>query len=338
MIEKKILKIGIIGLGSIFPMHVTPVMYFKDAKLIAVCDIKEDRARTVGEKYKVPYYTDYKEMITKERPDIVHILTPHYLHAPITKFALENGVNVLCEKPMSIKLSDAEENVRIAKAKGLKYGVIFQCRYNDASQLVKKNIENGSLGRIISARAVLTWYKPDSYYVNSNWKGRWEKEGGGVVIDQIIHSLDLANWFIADEPVSVQASMCNRCHSIMEVEDTAEGFIKYKGGTTLSFWAMNNYGCDEPIEIRLFCEKGKATLSYTEAVITYNTGETLSIKQKIDPDIIYENAKDYWGFQHIKQIRQYYDSVKKNEEPEINGEEALKIQKIICAIYENRNK
>ena len=124
MINTKKLRIAIIGLGNILPMHITPIMHFNDVKLIAVCDIKEDRGQRVSQKYNVPYYLDYKELIRKEKPDIIHICTPHYLHPIITKFALESGVNVLCEKPMSIKLTDAEENVRIAKEMGLNYGVI----------------------------------------------------------------------------------------------------------------------------------------------------------------------------------------------------------------------
>ena len=331
----KRLKVAVIGLGNILPMHITPIIHFNDAELTAVCDIKEDRARRISQKYNVPYYLDYIKLLQKEKIDIVHICTPHYLHPVITKFALENGVNVLCEKPMSIKLEDAEENVLLAEKKGLKYGVIFQCRYNDASQLVKKHIVDGSLGKVISARVVLTWQKPDSYYALSDWKGTWDKEGGGIIIDQAIHSLDLANWFIDDEPVSVQASLHNRNHNIMEVDDTGEGFIQYKNGATLSFWAMNNYGCDEPIEIRLLCEKGKAVLSYEEARICFDGGEEVAIKQRIDPAINYENAKDYWGFQHIRQIRQFYDSVINGTEPEISGREALKIQRLVCQIYKN---
>ena len=126
-------------------------------------------------------------------------------------------------------------------------------------------------------RVVLTWSKPDEYYSLSDRKGTWEKEGGGVIIDQAIHSLDLANWFINDKIESVQAQLSNRGHSIMEVDDSAEGFVRYK------------------------------------------------------------NGKDYWGFQHIRQIADFYKSIENNEEPFISGREALKIQKLICEIYEKGN-
>ena len=328
------LKVGIVGCGSIFTMHATSCHHLPGATLVGVCDIKKDRADAAAAKYQVPAYYDYKELIDPEKIDVVHICVPHYLHPIISRYALEHGVNVLCEKPMSIEYQDGEYNVRLAEEKGLIYGIIFQCRYNDTSRLVKENLDNGKLGKVISARCTLTWCKPDSYYSLSDWKGTWDKEGGGVIIDQAIHSLDLANWFINDEPVEVQAHIANRGHSIMEVDDTGEGFIRYKNGATLSFWAMNNYGCDEPIEIRLLCENGKVVMSYDDVRIEFNDGTVLSTSQQSD-GIYYEGGKDYWGFRHIRQIEDFYKSVEAKEEPFISGKEALKIQKLICAIYKS---
>ena len=330
------LKIGIVGCGGIFTMHATSVAQLDNAKIVGVCDIKKDRADLAASKYGCNAYYDYKDLIATEKPDVLHICVPHYMHPIITKYALLNGVNVLCEKPMAIKLEDAVENVNLAKEKGLKYGVIFQCRYNNSSRLVKENLDNGKLGKIISARVVLTWKRDDNYYANSDWKGTWDKEGGGVIIDQAIHSLDLANWFINDEVVSIKASLHNRGHKNFEVEDTGEGFIRYKNGATLGFWAMNNYGIDEPIEIRLYCTNGKAVLSYDDATVTFNDGTTLSTKTESD-GIEYENGEDYFGFQHLRQIRDFYNSIESDTEPFISGEEALKIQRIICEIYKEGN-
>ena len=327
------LKVGIVGCGNIFTMHATSAHHLENSKIVAVCDVKKDRADKAAKKYECNAYYDYKELIEKEKPDVLHVCVPHYLHPIISKYALEHGVNVLCEKPMAIKYEDAVENVKIAEKNGVKYGIIFQCRYNDTSKLVKENLVNGRLGKVISARVVLTWCKPDEYYSLSDWKGTWDKEGGGVIIDQAIHSIDLANWFIDDEPVSVQSHLSNRGHSIMEVDDTGEGFIRYKNGATLSFWAMNNYGVDEPIEIRLLCENGKVVMSYDDAIISFNDGTVLTAKTDAG-NIDYEGGKDYWGFQHIRQIANFYDAVENNKEPFISGREALKIQKLICEIYD----
>lgn len=329
------LRIGIVGCGCIFTMHATSAHHLENAQIVAVCDIKKDRADKAAEKYNCKAFYDYKEMINKDLIDVVHICVPHYLHPIISKYAIEQGVNVLCEKPMSIKYEDAIENVKLAEEKGVKYGIIFQCRYNDSAKLVKEKILDGTLGKIISARVVLTWCKPDEYYSLSDWKGTWEKEGGGVVIDQAIHSIDLANWFIDDEIESVQAHLSNRGHKIMEVDDSAEGFVTYKNGATLGFWAMNNYGVDEPIEIRLICENGKVVMDYDQAIITLNDGSVITAQTEIDPDVNYEGGKDYWGFQHIREIADFYNAVENDLEPTISGREALKIQKLICEIYKN---
>ncbi len=328
------LRVGIVGCGNIFTMHSTSADYLKNAELVGVCDIKKDRADKAAAKYGCKAYYDYEEMIDKSNIDVVHVCVPHYLHPIISRYAIEKGVHVLCEKPMSIKYEDAVRNVELAEKNNVTYGIIFQCRFNDSAKLVKEKIADGTLGKILSARVVLTWCKPDEYYSLSDWKGTWEKEGGGVLIDQAIHSVDLANWFIDDEVESVQAHLSNRGHSIMEVDDTAEGFIKYKNGATLGFWAMNNYGCDDPIEIRLCCENGKVTMDYDHAEIVLNDGQRFSVETTVDPDVVYEDGKDYWGFQHIREIADFYDAVENNREPMISGREALKIQKLICDIYE----
>ena len=120
----------------------------------------------------------------------------------------------------------------------------------------------------------------------------------------------------------------------MVVEDSAEGLIKYENGAILSFYAMNNYLTDEPIEIRLLCENGKATFSYDHALIEYNDGTSETIENTAD-DITYSGGKNYWGLKHYIQIKQFYNSLLGNEELEISGREALKIQNIICQIYNN---
>ena len=121
----------------------------------------------------------------------------------------------------------------------------------------------------------------------------------------------------------------------MVVEDTAEGLIKYKNGALLSFYAMNNYFIDEPIEIRLYCENGTARLSYDQAIISYNDGTVEQTENHPQKIVSYSGGKDYWGTQHAVQIYQFYKSIFGKEELEISGKEALKIQKIICDIYKN---
>ncbi len=331
---KKKFKVGIIGCGRILPMHAVPLSVSEEAEISAFCDIKKERAEAAARKYGGNAYADYREMLEDARPDAVHLCVPHYLHPVIAEYAMRHHCSVLSEKPMAIRLEDAERCVKTAEETGVLYGVIYQCRYNTASRFVKNALESGKLGKIISARSTLTWLRSDHYYDDSDWKGTWDKEGGGVVIDQAIHSIDLANWMIGSDPLYVSAGIANRGHKLISVEDSAEGLIRYRNGVDYGFYCMNNYGCDEPIEIRLLCEKGKATFSYDEATIVYDDGRTESVVQESD-DLVYEGGKDYWGFQHRKQIDQFYRALSGKEPLEITGKEALKIQKIVCAIYES---
>lgn len=325
-------KVAIIGCGRISVMHLVSLSQIEKVELVACCDVKKDRADAVAEKYGVKAYYSYEDMFEKESLDAVHLCLPHYLHSIVAKYAFTKGVNVLTEKPMDVDLKSAEDAVDTAKKMGLLFGVISQCRYNNSAKLVKKTIKSGKLGKILSVRSVLTWARPDEYYLESDWKGTWDKEGGGVVIDQAIHSIDLVNWIVDSKVKSVSCSMANRGHSIVKVEDSAEGLIIYENGVKYGFYCMNNYAYDEPIEIRIFCEKGKVVFGYDDAYIYYNDGTVEEAHQ--DENVTeYDGGKDYWGFQHVRQISQYYNALSGEEPLDISGEEALITHGLIMEIY-----
>ncbi len=330
----KKLKTAIIGCGRISVMYFAALAASNTATLVACCDVKADRAEKYAEKYGIRSYIDYKEMIDGEELDAVYICLPHYLHTPVACYAFEKGLNVLSEKPMSVDLESAERAVAKAKECGVLYGVVSQCRYNNSSRLVKRAVSEGRLGKILTARSTLTWSRSDEYYGESDWKGTWDKEGGGVIIDQAIHSIDLVNWIVGSEIESVSCSMANRGHSVVHVEDSAEGLITFKNGVKYGFYAMNNYGDDEPIEIRLYCEKGKVVFGYDDAYIYYNDGSVEEAHQNDGLQAV-EGAKDYWGFMHELQIEQFHRACLGLEPLDISGEEALKTHKLIMAIYDN---
>lgn len=332
-------RVGIVGCGNIFPMHAVSILRTENARIVAVSDIKTDRGERAAKDHNCNFYTDYKEMIEKESLDVLHICTPHYLHAPIAIYAFSKGLNVLTEKPMSIKLEDAKEMVEAGKKANKTFGVIFQNRYNPGAKLIKKCLTDGTLGKVLGARASVTWQRTDEYYQKSDWKGTWDKEGGGVVIDQAIHTLDMMNWLIADEIDYIEAAISNRAHEIIEVEDSAEGVIKYKNGVVAGFYTVNYYSYDAPVSIEMHCEKGIATIISDRGEVKLNDGRTF-IADREDIEIDYgHGVKSYWGVSHIKQIKNFYDALEKGIDPDITGEIAYKTQKMICGIYESgKNK
>ncbi|MBO5926874.1 MAG: Gfo/Idh/MocA family oxidoreductase [Clostridia bacterium] len=332
----KKLKVAIIGLGRISGRHLNVFKKNQLARLVAICDINKERLDEVSNLYGAKGYTDYKELIDTEDLDVVHVCLPHYLHVPVSKYAIERGVNVITEKPMAINYESALEMVKFAEEKGVLLGVVMQNRYSGSTKFVKNVVESGKLGKIISARSIVTWSRSDEYYSRNDWNGILDKEGGGVLINQAIHTLDIANYIINCEYESLSASMANRNHKGIEVEDTFEGLITYKNGTKHIFYFTNNYGCNEPIEIKLFCENGKVTFDYERAKIVYNDGTVEEFEEsehfaKID-------GKDYWGYQHVTQISQFYRACLGEEELEISGREALKTHKLVCDLYDEGRK
>lgn len=328
------LKVAVIGCGRISDMHLESIKNSDNAELIACCDVVKERVDKATRAYGGKAYIDYKTMIEENKLDVVHICLPHYLHVPVAINAMEKGVNVLSEKPMSIDYESAVKAVEVAKKSSVLYGVIFQCRYSKPAIFVKNIIESGKLGKIISASSVLTWYRDKEYYNDNDWKGTWKKEGGGVVINQAIHSIDLVNWLVDDQVQNISASIANRDHEYVEVEDCAEGLITYKSGIKYSFYCSNNYGCNEPIQIKLLCEKGRVCFDYDNAVVTYNDGSEEKVNQN---DKAESKGEKYWGNTHALQIEQFYNSCLKKERLEISAEEALKTHKIVCDIYKKAN-
>lgn len=330
------LRVGIIGCGNVFPMHAASVVAREDAELVAVCDIKKDRADQKAERYQCRAYYDYLEMFAQENLDVIHICLPHHLHAPVAIEAAKHKIHVMTEKPMAIHYQDAVAMIDAAKEAGVTLGVIFQNRYNPGSRLIKRMLENGELGAIKSGKLSVTWDRSDQYYLQSDWKGTWDKEGGGVVIDQAIHTLDLMRWFVDSDLKYVDASISNRAHEIIEVEDAAEGVIAYQNGVVTAFHAVNYYTYDAPVEIELHCENGIAKMLADQATVTLNNGQTFIADNNPLETFIYEDGvKGYWGVSHVKQINNFYDTLSGKAVLDIPAEEALKTQQMINAIYQS---
>lgn len=336
----KTFKAGIIGCGTIFPMHAQSLKNMKGVELVSVCDIKEARGWAKAKAYKCRFYSDYKKMFDRERLDVVHVCTPHYLHMPMAVEAARRKINVLTEKPMALNPSDAKKEIDAARKNRVALGVIFQNRFNPGSRLVKKRIDDGSLGNLKGAKLILTYSKPDSFYRKSDWKGRIAKEGGGVVIDQAIHYLDILRW-LAPEPIRyVEASVANRMHSFIDVEDSAEGIIMFKDGFYVCFYLINCYSYDADPVIEMDCGKGRVHIVKDSAHIGYyNTGKEENAEPRKDEYIDYgDGIKDYWGYCHYSQIKDYYDSLRKGVSPAVTGEDAIETQKLVWAIYESSRR
>jgi UDP-N-acetyl-2-amino-2-deoxyglucuronate dehydrogenase len=364
-------KVGIIGCGAIFVMHGGPLLSMENTEVTAVCDIDQAAAKIAGELCNCMHVSDYKELINMNDIDAVHILTPHWLHAKMAINAMKTGKHVLTEKPMAINVEDAVNMNLAARENKVTFGVISQNRYNAASVQIKEELAKGEIGRVISEKVILTWAKPKEYYMNSPWRGRWDKEGGALLIDQAIHVLDLARWFMDDEIDCIEASIANRTHPEIETEDTAEGLIRYKDGAQTIFYASNCHTMNSPVFIEIHCQNGLIQMEFDSATISYNNGKEIRvvnnpadsfqygefkgyIDQKFDSFLAgvakkwgldsapvpaaWKRPSPYWGFSHIRQIKNFYSSLEEGTRPDIDGEEAIKSHRMIMGIYEAARK
>lgn len=328
-------KVGIIGCGNIFPMHAFPVQALKTCELVAVCDNKEERVKAKASEFNCKAYTNYVEMFDKEKLDVVHVCTPHFQHPPMVIKALEKGFNVLTEKPMSTNYKDAVKMVETADRAGKTLGVIFQNRYNPGSVLAKKILDSGELGKVLGAKLDVTWMRTDEYYSKSDWKGTWDKEGGGVMIDQAIHTFDLLRWLLNSEVEYVDCHIENRTHKLIEVEDEADGVIKFKNGVLASFYTINYYSEDSDVHLELHCENGKIDIAADVAVVSMKDGRKYEADKIPGESFPYGNVKSYWGVSHIKQIDAFYKSLSKGKKPFIDGHDALGTMKLIFGLYDS---
>lgn len=323
------LRSAVIGLGGVSVVHINSLDAI-GVPITALCDINPSMKNR-----DCPFFTDYEKMLEHGGFDVLHICLPHHLHAPVAIAALKRGIHVLCEKPMATTIQDAKNMIAAADKSDAVLEIIFQNRFNPSTQAIKNIINSRELGRIIGGWLQVTWHRTHDYYASSPWRGTWQESGGGVLINQAIHTFDLMNYLVSDvlgDPISVCGFMANRVLPMIEVEDMVEGRINY-GDVNMTFYANSYHPYDAPVKLEIICENGKALLESDNATIFYKNGEKFTVGD--DDKIPMQFGKGYWGYSHIRQIQAFYDNLKNNNAPNVPGCEGLRTQRIINGIYES---
>lgn len=313
------MKIALVGLGVIGKVH-SKVICETDNELVAVCDIDEEKLSLFP---TVKGYTDYVKMLDESRPDAVHICTPHHLHTQMVLEALKRDIHVLCEKPLCIKEEDIPLILEAEKNSKAQLGICFQNRYNAATLFAKEYLKDK---KIISAHGRLMWHRDEAYYKQAEWRGKKETEGGGVLINQSLHTVDLLQYFMG-LPESVSATCENvSLQGVIEVEDTA--IVLCKGEKEFSFTATNAATKDYPVEI-----------------VFYTENETLRmLSAGVFIDGVYRDCKTdgeaygkkIYGAGHRGLILDFYDCIQTGRKFAIDGAEAAKAVKIVLAAYASK--
>lgn len=228
-------KLAVIGVGGMGSAHAREIARLPNAELTAACDLIPERAERVAGQFGCATYSHFQDLLDAERPDGVVIATPHYDHAPISIACLRQGVHVLTEKPIAVIVSDARKMIDAWQSArqdhpSLRFAIMFQMRAYPRWRKVKELLESGQLGRLVRATWIVTdWFRTQSYYDNGDWRATWRGEGGGVLLNQCPHNLDLYQWLFGMPQKVMGFVHLGKYHDI-EVEDEATAYFEHPGG------------------------------------------------------------------------------------------------------------
>ena len=325
------MKAAIVGFGTISIVHIDAIATNPGMELVAICDINEELASKVPEGVK--FYTDYKQMVREVKPDVVHNCLPHYLHYPVTKDLVEMGCNVFCEKPLALNSKEAEQFCALEKAHPeVKIGVCLQNRMNETTEELKKIIDSGEYGKVIGARGFVPWRRGKDYYDAQPWRGKWKYAGGGSMINQSLHTLDLLYYLCGDvEKLHAVVGQTNEYG--IEVEGDVIARLEFANGANGLFFATNNNWTNESVQIRVALEKG----------VVHIEDNTL---YKVNPDssrelIVWapklEGVKFYYGAAHTRLVARFYKAVAENSDDYIHISEGAMGVRLMDSIFRSAN-
>ncbi|MGP3778286.1 Gfo/Idh/MocA family protein [Halanaerobium saccharolyticum] len=328
----KKLKTAIIGCGNIHQVHADIIKNSDNTELEYVVDIKENRAKKSAEKYNCKYLTDYKDLLDKNL-DSVHICTPHFLHSSMAIDFLNSEINVLVEKPLALNYKEAQKVIKADQNSSAKLGVCFQNRFNENIQRAREIIDSSELGELKGIKGIVTWHRDQNYYLKDDWKGYYKTEGGGVLINQAIHTLDLIQWF-GGEIEAVKGNIDTRVlEDIIEVEDTADATLYFKNNAVGIFYATNGFSANSPVEIVVDFEKGSLRL-FGDQLFVQKENEIKQFSEEKE-----SKYKAYWGYGHQKLIESFYQAIINNNNKNlIKAEEGIKTLELINKINNSSKK
>lgn len=326
------LRIAIIGLGNIAPHHAAAIKQTADAELAAVCTRDAARGKAFVLEHGGRLYTDYHDLLAHAEVDIVAICTPHDLHAPMTIAAAVAHRHVLVEKPMGRNVAECDAMIDACERAGVTLGVLFQMRFDPLALKLRKIIDEGRLGRLIWTTTNALWYRSDEYYRSGAWRGTREHEGGGVLINQAIHVIDLMLW-LTGMPTIVTAQTRTLNHAI-EVEDGAAAILEYADNRLGLIQATVAAYPGYPEYIEIVGTRGSAVYHRGEARLEWHIAEPREDGE--ERAAVSSGAAAPMGISAAGHIAAYQDfaaALREKRQPRVNGSEGRKSVELVEAIY-----
>lgn len=346
------IKMGLVGCGKVGRTHANILNSLPESDFSAVCSRTLKSAEEFGRIYDVQAYTDVEEMIEKSQVEAIIICTPHPVHAEAVVTAARAGVHVIVEKPLASSLEDCDLMISEAGITGIKLGMISQRRLYPSVQRVKNAIIQDKIGEPILGNVTMLGWRNREYYESDVWRGKWREEGGGVLVNQAPHQIDLLQWFMG--PVrEITGFWANLNHPYIEVEDTAAAVIRFENGALGNVLLSNSQNPALYGKVSIFGKTGTAIGVQTDGGAMFIAGmseiteppvndlwtipgeENLLEKWKIEDSNFFEqiDATEYF---HKLQIKQFIDAVINDRDPAVTGEEGRKTVEIFTGLYRSQ--
>ncbi|MGK7397539.1 MAG: Gfo/Idh/MocA family protein [Candidatus Cyclobacteriaceae bacterium M3_2C_046] len=348
----EILKAGIVGCGKVSHLHAKALQSVKNAKLAAVQSRSINKADSFGSQYQVNGYDDVEKMIRQEGLDLVIICTPHPFHYSPTEMAADLGAHVLVEKPIASTLEDTDKMIEACKKAKVKLGVISQRRFYEPVKRVKQAIDGGKIGMPVLGTVNMLGWRDEAYYQSDAWRGTWEMEGGGVLVNQAPHQLDILQWFMGpvDELFGYWA---NLNHPYIEVEDTALALLKFRNGGLGNIIVSNSQKPGIYGKVHVHGNNGASVGVQTDGGAMFIAGmsniqeppvndvwsipgEETELTRWKEKDSKFFSSIDPTTYYHQLQIEDFTDAILNDKKPLVTGEEGRVTVEIFSAIYRSQ--
>ncbi|AGL19852.1 Gfo/Idh/MocA family protein [Actinoplanes sp. N902-109] len=285
------IRAAIVGCGDVSVVHRRAIEHLDGVELAGTCDVDPSRAPI----------TDHRELLRSVRPDVVHVCTPHDHHVRVATDCLDAGVAVLVEKPVANTVAEAEKLIAAAERNpGVRIGVCLQNRYNATSRAARELLASGALGAVLGASATVCWHRDAAYYQARPWRGERARSGGGVLINQAIHTVDLLEWLIGAVD-RVRGQTGRFVHDTIDVEDTATMVLDHVGGARSVLFATVANVVDAPVTIEISTERA-TLLIRGDLTVRHTDGRVETVAEPVART----GGRAYWGASHELLIADFY--------------------------------
>ena len=340
---------AVLGANTVGKTHVQVIPKLANAKLVAVCDQAPEKARSALERAEqtgIPIYSDVRQMLSKEQIDVLHVATPSGSHEEHCMLAIERGINVICEKPLEIQLDRIDRLIEAADSQKVRLATIYQNRWNDANRAIKQAADEGRFGTIAWAGCFTPWYRPDKYYDDGGWRGTWKLDGGGAIMNQSVHNIDLLQW-IAGPVKSVSAYASSRIHPRIEAEDTCSCALEFESGAFGTIVGTTALFPGMPARLEIGGENGTAIQENGLKMFKFRDERPgdKELAERLAPKppspagaSVAANAAAMGTELHARNISAIFSAWDEGRDAETNGIESRKAVAIVLAIYESVRK